>query len=94
MDVTEATVEQVIAFARTLLNKSIPEACGSLMLAYEGMDLVSAKAAMLVAAIDRLWSLDVKPSMEMVERREEAVWALEKDLVDMSSGTWGKGGPK
>jgi hypothetical protein len=82
----EVTVEQVIAFARTLLNKSIPEACGSLMLAYEGMDLVSAKAAMLVAAIDRLWNLEVKPSMELMERREEAVWALEEDLM----GTGGR----
>ena len=34
----------------------------------------------------------VEPSMEMIERREAAVWALEGDLVDMSSGTWGKGG--
>lgn len=76
----EATVEQVIAFARTLLNKSIPEACGSLMLAYEGMDLVSAKAAMLVAAIDCFHSLEGRPSLPLMERREEAVWALEAEL--------------
>ncbi len=44
----EASEKQVLAFARTLRGKSVSERIGQLMLAFDGMDLISAKAAILI----------------------------------------------
>lgn len=49
----EATEEQALAFARTLLGKSTAEAIGQLMLAFDHMDLPSAKALLYIVDEER-----------------------------------------
>ena len=48
----EATPEQALALARTLIQKPTAEAIGTLMLAFDGIDLASAKALMLVVSLE------------------------------------------
>lgn len=49
----EISIEGAKAFARTLKNKSLAEAIGQLMLTFEGMDLISAKALMMLINLER-----------------------------------------
>lgn len=53
MQIEEAIEEQALSFARTLRGKNLAEAVGQLMLAFEGMDLVSAKAVLAVVSCER-----------------------------------------
>ena len=44
----EFSESQVLAFAKTLRGKSAADQVGQLMLAFEGMDLISAKAIIII----------------------------------------------
>jgi hypothetical protein len=48
---TEVEVEAALSFARTLRYKPVCEGVGQLMLAFDGMDLVSAKALLWVVSL-------------------------------------------
>ena len=49
----DATVEEAKAFAKTLMQKPYSEAIGQLMLTFEGMDLISAKALMMLVNLEK-----------------------------------------
>jgi len=49
----DATVEEAKAFARTLMQKTYSEAIGQLMLTFEGMNLISAKALMMLVNLEK-----------------------------------------
>ncbi len=49
----DATVDEAKAFARTLIQKPYSEAIGQLMLAFENMDLISAKSLMMLVNLEK-----------------------------------------
>jgi len=49
----DSTVDEAKAFARTLIQKPYSEAIGQLMLTFEGMDLISAKALMMLVNLEK-----------------------------------------
>lgn len=50
---SDATIDAAKAFARTLVQKPYSEAIGQLMLTFEGMDLISAKALMMLVNLEK-----------------------------------------
>ena len=77
----EVTVEQAVTFAKTLLEKSITEAVGTLILAFN-MDTVSAKATLLLAAIEKAREGGSVISEKYQELEQDALIVLAEDWAD------------
>lgn len=49
----DASIEDALAFARTLKGKSLPEQIGQLLLAFREMDVASAKMVLMCVELEK-----------------------------------------